>query len=131
MAAATAALNRSCADIAKLREAITAMAQARDNRRQFAEADLRFHMAVSAISRNPFFHSFAGVIGTALSVVLALNAEADSPKMQARTVARHSAVVDAIEAGDADAAAKAMLYTVDSGLAHAKRARKTHIKPGR
>jgi DNA-binding FadR family transcriptional regulator len=131
MAAATAAQNRTRADIVKLREAITAMAQAKDNRRQFAEADLRFHMAVSAISRNPFFHSFAGVIGTALSVVLALNAEADSPQMQARTVARHAAVVDAIEAGDADAAAKAMLYTVDSGLAHAKRARKTHIKPGR
>jgi DNA-binding FadR family transcriptional regulator len=124
LAAATAARNHTRADIVKLREAIAAMAQAEDNRRQFAEADLRFHMAVSAISRNPFFQSFTGVISTALSVVLALNAEADSPKMQSRAVARHAAVVDAIEAGDEDAAAKAMLYTVDNGLAHAKRARK-------
>jgi DNA-binding GntR family transcriptional regulator len=56
-------------------------------------------------------------------VVLAVNADADTPKMQARTLAEHAAVVDAIEAGDGDAAAKAMLRTVESGLAHAKRAR--------
>ena len=124
MAAALAARTHTRADIAKLREAIAAMAQAKDNRRQFAEADLHFHMAVSAISRNPFFHSFAGVIGTALYAVLALNAEADSPKAQARTVARHEAVVDAIEAGDADAAAKAMLNIINDGLTDAKKARK-------
>jgi len=124
MAATMAARNHTRADIVKLREAIAAMAQAKDARRQFAEADLRFHMAVSAISRNPFFQSFTGVISTALSVVLAINADADSPKMQARTVARHAAVVDAIEAGDGDAAAKAMLRIVDDGLADAKKARK-------
>jgi DNA-binding FadR family transcriptional regulator len=124
MAAAMAARSHTRADIAKLREAIAAMAQAKDDRRQFAEADLHFHLAVSAISRNPFFQSFAGVIGTALYAVLALNAEADSPKMQARTVARHAAVVDAIEAGDADAAAKAMLNIINDGLTDAKKARK-------
>ena len=124
VAASLSARNRSRADIVKLREAIAAMAQAKDDRRQFAEADLRFHMAVGVVSRNPFFQSFTGVISTALSVVLAVNADADSPKMQARTVAEHAAVVDAIEDGDADAAAKAMLRIVDSGLAHAKRARK-------
>jgi DNA-binding FadR family transcriptional regulator len=124
VAAALAARNRTRADIVKLREAIAAMVKAKDDRRQFAEADLRFHMAVGTISRNPFFQSFTGVISTALSVVLAVNADADSPKMQARTVAEHAEVVDEIEAGDGDAAAKAMLRIVDSGLAHAKRARK-------
>jgi DNA-binding FadR family transcriptional regulator len=124
VAAALCARNRTRADIVKLREAITAMAQAKDDRRQFAEADLHFHMAVGVISRNPFFQSFTGVISTALSVVLAVNADADSPKMQARTIAEHEAVVDAIEDGDPDAAAKAMLRIVDSGLADAKRARK-------
>ena len=124
VAASLAAKGRTRADIVTLRQAITAMAQAKDDRRQFAEADLQFHIAVGVISRNPFFQSFTGVISTALSVVLAVNADADSPKMQARTVAEHEAVVDAIEEGDADAAAKAMLRIVDSGLAHAKRARK-------
>ena len=124
VAASLAAKSRTRADIVTLRQAITAMAQAKDDRRQFAEADLQFHVAVGVISRNPFFQSFTGVISTALSVVLAVNADADSPKMQARTVAEHEAVVDAIEEGDADAAAKAMLRIVDSGLAHAKRARK-------
>jgi len=124
VAASLAAKGRTRADIVTLRQAITAMAQAKDDRRQFAEADLQFHIAVGVISRNPFFQSFTGVISTALSVVLAVNADADSPKMQARTVAEHDAVVDAIEEGDADAAAKAMLRIVDSGLAHAKRARK-------
>ena len=124
VAASLAAKGRTRADIVTLRQAITAMAQAKDDRRQFAEADLQFHIAVGVISRNPFFQSFTGVISTALSVVLAVNADADSPKMQARTVAEHEAVVDAIEEGDADAAARAMLRIVDSGLAHAKRARK-------
>jgi DNA-binding FadR family transcriptional regulator len=124
VAASLSARNRTRADIVKLREAVAAMAQAKDNRRQFAEADLQFHIAVGVVSRNPFFQSFTGVISTALSVVLAVNADADSPKMQARTVAEHEAVVDAIEEGDADAAADAMLVIVDSGLAHAKRARR-------
>ena len=43
--------------------------------------------------------------------------------MQSRTVATYAAVVDAIEAGNSQQAAAAMLRTVHDGFAHANRAR--------
>jgi DNA-binding FadR family transcriptional regulator len=124
VAASLAAVHRTRADIVKLREAIAAMSRAKEDRRLFAEADLRFHLAVSIASRNPFFQSFAGIIETALSSMLSINALADDSRMQSHTVATHAAVVDAIEAGDSEKAGTAMLRTVQDGFAHAKRARR-------
>ena len=124
VAASLAAAHRTRADIAILRKTLQDMAGAGDDRRLFAQADLHFHMAVSIASRNPFFQSFAGVIEAALSGMLSLNAGADSPQMQAATVANHRLVVDAIEAGDTAKAGKAMLQIIESGLEHAKRARR-------
>ena len=121
-AAALAARHRTRADIMKLREAVTDMSQAKEDRRLFAEADLRFHLAVSFASRNPFFQSFAGIIETALSTMLSVNALADNSRMKSRTAA-HAAVADAIEAGNSEQAASAMLRTVQDGFAHVKRAR--------
>ena len=51
-----------------------------NNRRQFAEADLRFHLTVSAASKNPFFQSFAAMIETALFALLSVNALTDRPQ---------------------------------------------------
>ncbi len=120
-AAALAALYGSKADVAKLREAVRAMSNAGSNRRQFAEADLRFHLAVSDASRNPFFQSFAAMIETALFALLSVNALTDNSRQQSEAIAMHIAVADAIEARDPHLAAKAMLHAVDGGLAHAKR----------
>jgi DNA-binding FadR family transcriptional regulator len=123
IAASLAAQNRTRADIVKLREAVADMGHAKEDRRLFAQADLRFHLAVSLASRNPFFQSFAGIIETALSTMLSINALADNSRMQSRTVATHAAVADAIAAGHSERAAAAMLRTVQDGFAHAKRAR--------
>ena len=120
-AAALAALYGTRADFARLREAVNAMRGAHSNRRQFAEADLRFHLAVSAASKNPFFQSFAATIETALFALLSVNALTDNSKQQAEGIAMHIAVADAIEARDPHLAAKAMLRAVDGGLSHAKR----------
>jgi len=120
-AAALAALYSTRTDLTKLREAITAMSSAGNNRRQFAEADLRFHLAVSGASKNPFFQSFSAMIETALFALLSVNALTDNSRQQSDAINMHTAVVDAIEARDPHMAAKAMLRAVDSGLSHAKK----------
>ncbi len=120
-AAALAALYGTRADTARLREAIAAMASAGNNRRQFAEADLRFHLAVSAASKNPFFQSFAATIETALFALLSVNALTDNSRQQSEAIEMHVRVADAIEERDPHMAAKAMLRAVDGGLSHAKR----------
>lgn len=113
--AALAARNRTDAHLAALRAALAAMAAASD-RRGFAEADLDFHVAVSAASGNPLFSAFASVVETALAASFALSSPVDAEGI-ATIVARHAAIVDAIEACDGDAAAAAMLRVVDEGLA--------------
>jgi DNA-binding FadR family transcriptional regulator len=120
-AAALAAIYGNRGDVAKLREAIAAMAGAGSNRRQFAEADLRFHLAVSTASRNPFFQSFAATIETALFALLSVNAITDNSRQQSEAIEMHVRVADAIEDRDPHMAAKAMLRAVDGGLSHARR----------
>ena len=64
------------------------------------------------------------MIETALFALLSVNALADSPKLHSDSVARHTLIVDAIEARDPHLAARAMLRAVDGGFTNAKRARK-------
>jgi DNA-binding FadR family transcriptional regulator len=126
-AAALAALHGTRADVVKLRETVKGMAEAEKDRRQFAEWDLRFHLTVCGASKNPFFQSFAAMIETALFALLSINALADSPKVHSDSVARHTLIVDAIEARDPHLAARAMLRAVDGGFVNAKRARKQAV----
>jgi DNA-binding FadR family transcriptional regulator len=114
-AASLAALNGTRSDFVRLREAINQMAEAEPDARKFARADLGFHLAVTAASRNPYFQSFAALIEAALLMVFSNNAASKSTSRSA-TTAKHALIVDAIEARDAAAAAKAMLRAVDDGL---------------
>lgn len=114
--AALAAKHRTPQHVAEMRAALDAMAAAGSDRRAFAEADLDFHIAVSAASGNPLFRAFAGVVETALAASFTISSPAD-PQSAADNVARHRAIADAIEAGDADAARQAMLTVIDEGLA--------------
>jgi len=111
-----AALHRSEAHVADMRVALDAMADAGSDRRAFAEADLDFHIAVSAASGNPLFRSFSGVVETALAASFSLSSPPDADAAAAN-VARHAAIADAIEAGDEAAAASAMRTVIDEGLA--------------
>jgi DNA-binding FadR family transcriptional regulator len=114
--AALAAKQHAPEHIADMRAALAAMAAAGNDRRGFAEADLDFHIAVSAASGNPLFRAFAGVVETALAASFTISFPAD-PQGVAENVARHRAIADAIAAGDAQAAAQAMLTVIDEGLA--------------
>jgi len=121
--AGLAARYRSPEHIAEMRTALAAMAAAASDRRAFAEADLDFHIAVSAASGNPLFRSFAGVVETALAASFSLSSPADRQAATAN-VARHQAIADAIEAGDATAAANAMRTVIDEGLARVSEERR-------
>lgn len=112
--AALAAKHRTSDQVEAMRTALDAMAAATD-RRGFAEADLDFHIAVSAASGNPLFRSFAGVVETALAASFSASSPVGGADIAAN-VARHRAIADAIAAGDGDGAAAAMLNVIDEGL---------------
>jgi DNA-binding FadR family transcriptional regulator len=116
--AGLAAKHRTADQVAVMRKALAAMEAAGSDRRAFADADLALHIAISAASGNPLFRSFAGVVETALAVSFTISSPAD-PVGAADNVARHRVIVDAIEAGDAPAAAAAMLTVIDEGLSRA------------
>jgi|GraSoiStandDraft_4_1057263.scaffolds.fasta_scaffold294362_1 DNA-binding FadR family transcriptional regulator len=126
VAAALAARRRTSAHIAQMRDALVRMASAGTDRRAFADADLRFHIAVAVASGNPLFRSFANVIETALGASLSLSAPIQLPEID-KIVGRHAAIADAIEAGDAAAAQRAMVSVIDDGLDRVVRQRPQSI----
>ncbi|MDE1145925.1 MAG: FadR/GntR family transcriptional regulator [Azospirillaceae bacterium] len=115
-AAALAARRRTAGQLALLRTTLARMAQAGHDRRSFAEADLAFHVAVSAASGNPMMRSLAGVIEAALLASFSLSSPVDEATLQQAVVDSHAAIVDAIEAGDALRAAHAMTAVIESGF---------------
>lgn len=114
-AAALAARRHSDADIAELRRCLAVMDQKTHTRQSFAEADLDFHLAIGAASGNPLMRSIAAVIEAALIAAFQLSSPADDFELQRTTVEGHTAIVDAIETGDADGAFRAMLAVIDEG----------------
>ena len=120
-AAGLAAVNRTRADIAALREAIKQMDSCTSDPSGFAEADLKFHLAVSKASHNPYFESFAALIEAALFAIFSMRAVHKSLEEQTGCVADHAAVADAIEMKDRERASGAMLHTI-SGIEVVKKA---------
>jgi DNA-binding FadR family transcriptional regulator len=119
-AAALAAEHRTAGHIEAMRKALAAMAAAGSERRGFADADLDFHIAVAAASGNPLFRAFAGVVETALAGYFSISTP-DQSAAVAANIARHAAIADAIEAGNAQAASRAMLSVIDEGLDRVRR----------
>jgi DNA-binding FadR family transcriptional regulator len=116
MAAGLAAARRTPEDIVRLRRAVAAMRNPRHTRESFSQADLEFHMAVGAISGNPLIRSAAGVIEAALVAQFFFATPIVSEDVHQHAVDDHAAVVDAIEARNCDAAARAMVMVIDNGF---------------
>ena len=115
LAAALAAERGTKAQVAELRGCLDAMRSPRHTRQTFAEADLQFHLAIGRASGNPMIRSIAGVIEAALVASFSLSSPTDDAALQAATVAKHEAIVDAIEAADPATARQAMLDVIDAG----------------
>ena len=122
-AAELAAQRRTTSDIAMLRRFVSEMARSDHTRTSFAESDLAFHLAVGVASGNPLIRSIGSVIEAALVASFTYSSPIDDAKNQDATVRNHAAIVDAIEARNAQGASDAMLGVIDAGTKriHAKK----------
>ena len=117
-AAAGLAANRCTkAQVQQLRECVKRMADSLGNRDKFAEADLEFHQLIGVASGNPMMRSLAAVIETALFASFSQNTPVEEAGDLEDTAESHSAVVDAIAAGNAARARAAMVGVINLGQA--------------
>ena len=112
-AAALAAQRRDEEAIAAIAAALERMRVVDQDALRFAQADLDFHLAVGGASGNALMRSIASVIETALAASFSPITPRDHPELHRETVARHESILRAIETGDAEAAAVAMLGVID------------------
>ena len=114
-AAALAATRRSEADIAELRRALLIMQRAPSDSDAFTDGDLALHIAVANASGNPFMRSVDAVISAALRASFLLSAPVD-PEDRDTVLSWHQRIVDAIAAGDPEAANEAMTAVIFNGM---------------
>jgi DNA-binding FadR family transcriptional regulator len=109
-----AAARRSEADILELPRSMERMRHEASDSVGFADADLALHIAVANASGNPFMRSIGNVIEAALRASFLLSAPVEAQDRE--TVLRwHQRIVDAIVAGDAEAAAAAIIEVIHNG----------------
>jgi DNA-binding FadR family transcriptional regulator len=105
-AAEFAARRGSKAEVARIAGALGAMAAALDDPDAFRLADVEFHLAVFAASRNALIDRMSQVIAPLLDASLRVQQEAGGSLVEA--LAEHQAIYDAVAAGDAVRARQAM-----------------------
>lgn len=106
-AARLAALHRTEQDLAKLNECHQRLVQQIDDVAAFLRANLDWHVSVVLAGHNELLSAFVGAF--AQTVYQATDLQEFSPPEIRKTVARaHQSVMDAIQAGDADAAWRRM-----------------------
>jgi GntR family transcriptional regulator, transcriptional repressor for pyruvate dehydrogenase complex len=114
-AAGLAAQRRSEANLAAMRQALDAVATAMDQGRDAVSADFQFHLEIARATQNGHFAEMMATLGSSIIPRARLGAadggEAMSPERLQylrRVNAEHESILDAIAAGDADAARAAM-----------------------
>ncbi|WP_232665087.1 FadR/GntR family transcriptional regulator [Pseudonocardia sp. TRM90224] len=122
-AARLAAARRTDADLAAMDAAMTARGAA-GSTEEFVDADLRVHLAVIAAAHNPVlsdvFDSFVTPLRAAL-LDLSRDVDLRTADEHTDTTHAHHELVDAIRAGDADAAVLATRHNVEVTLAQLRR----------
>ncbi|MDN3922754.1 FadR/GntR family transcriptional regulator [Roseateles violae] len=112
-AAALAAQRRSEAQLAAMREALAAFTAAIAAGRDAVAADFQFHLEIARATGNPHYEQLMATLG-APSIPrarLAALPQSDTAERQAylkKVNAEHESILDAIAAGDAEAARAAM-----------------------
>ena len=102
-----AARRRTAADLAELRACTEAVEASTDDLSRYLDANLAWHLCVVRASHNELLISFMDVLAQAIHV--ATESEAfDTPEVRRSTLRIHRAILEAIEAGDADAARRRM-----------------------
>jgi GntR family transcriptional regulator, transcriptional repressor for pyruvate dehydrogenase complex len=118
-----AARNRTPSELDDLMAKTRAVERAIDDINAYLDANLAWHLAVARASHNELLISFMEVLSTAIHEATEIEAF-DSPHVRLSTLKIHRAILDAIAAGDADAARRRMLRHVsaarDVALHHAE-----------
>lgn len=114
-----AAERRNAYDIERLRELNGEMADALDDRNQFAAINVDWHNAVATASGNDLLAAFLYSVsyGVVASTVID---EYDLPALRGEVVRAHERIIAAIEAGDGDAAFRRMERHVKATRAMSK-----------
>lgn len=114
-AAMLAATQRSEDDISELCRCMDRMRLEASDSVGFADADLALHVGVARASGNLFMRSVGHVIEAALRASFLLSAPVETEDRET-VLLWHQRIVDAIVAGDADAASEAMVYVIHNGM---------------
>jgi DNA-binding FadR family transcriptional regulator len=104
--ARSAAAKRSAGDVRRLRRRVEEQAATRADLERFLEADGAFHREIATVSGNPIFAAVSEAMFRWL-MHFHLNMFRP-PGLEQLTLDEHAAIVDAIEAGDGERAARAM-----------------------
>jgi DNA-binding FadR family transcriptional regulator len=115
-AAALAAQRREPAHLAVMRSALDEFAAAVEAARDPVLADQRFHLEIARATGNPHFQAVLGALGVGMIPRARLEAAEPDPQPLAperqqylrRVNGEHESILDAIAAGDSDAARAAM-----------------------
>jgi len=117
--AALSASRRTKENIDRMRQFLDSMNRPNHSRLSYAEPDLHFHQEVLMASGNAFFQSFSTIVEASILCAFQISAPIDSPERQELSIQRHRMVLDAIVAGDAGAASRAMSQVILEGIENA------------
>ncbi|MCB8879612.1 FadR family transcriptional regulator [Acidisoma cellulosilytica] len=115
MAAAIMATRRTEDSLRQLTQLAAQMTVAGQDRAAIAAADLAFHLLILESTGNPFLQSIGALIRTALLASFAMSTPDETNGHGAQAPHDHGPLVAAIAAGDAQAAADAMLAVIRAG----------------
>lgn len=121
-AARLAALHATEAEILNLYNIAARIDNPRHSRESVAQEDLNFHLAVAAMSRNPFMRSITSLIEAALAVSFQISSPALSPEGISLCASQHLRIASAIAARDPEAAASTMRAVILEGATRATQA---------
>jgi len=106
-------------EIAALREAFTAMCEARDLEASI-DADVRFHSILLQAAHNELLEHLSSIVTAVLRMLFAFSSR--PPRTFTRALPLHEAIIEAVQSHDPDAAEAAALRLLDDTAKNIKRA---------
>lgn len=115
-AAALAARRRSDAQVGDLYKWIERMGAPGVTGDDFVQSDLRLHIGIADASANPFMRAVSSLIEVALATTFTVSSPIPNTEQHRLNVARHRAIVEAIEKRNPDEARDAMRRVIQEGI---------------
>ncbi|TXK18776.1 FadR/GntR family transcriptional regulator [Homoserinibacter sp. GY 40078] len=114
-AARLAAGRAGMADLRRIADALRTMDASTDSVEAYAHADVEFHLAVYAATHNVLMRQFGNVIADFMYLTFTIQQEVADPAGLVDDVASHAEIYRAIDRGEGEKAAEAMLDAVLEG----------------